>query len=154
MWPSDIENGMKVPARGGCSGGRLGRDFVPVLGLFPRSRSNPVSDVHRRSSRGLYVNTHYHTAMAEIVRTEGVLGGDPRIDGTRIGVLHVHELVARGNHSPVDVADQLGISLGEVYSALAYYHEHPGEMREVRRSHEDAESDLREESVSPPEPAT
>jgi hypothetical protein len=41
-----------------------------------------------------------------------------------------------------------------VYSALAYYHEHPEEMRELRRTHEDAEATLAEESVLPPEPAT
>lgn len=90
--------------------------------------------------------------MVEIVRSEGVLGGDPRIEGTRIGVLHVYELVARGEHAPVDVADQLGISLGDVYSALAYYHEHPDEMRAVRAEHEAVETTLSEASLSPPEP--
>ena len=92
--------------------------------------------------------------MTAIVRTEDVLGGDPRIEDTRVGVLHVYELVAEGDHEPVDVADQLALSLAEVYSALAYYHEHPDEMREVRRSHDDALSTLAEESLSPPEPAT
>ena len=92
--------------------------------------------------------------VTEIVRTEGVLGGDPRIEGTRIGVLHVHELVAGGNHSPVDVADQLDLSLGQVYTALAYYHEHPDEMRAVRRAQADAEVRLAEQSLRPPEPAT
>jgi len=91
--------------------------------------------------------------MAEIVRSEGTLGGDPRIEGTRIGVLHVYELVAQGEHPPVDVADQLGISLGDVYSALAYYHEHPDEIRAVRADNEAVETTLHEESVSPPEPA-
>jgi len=90
--------------------------------------------------------------MADIVRTEDVLGGDPRIEGTRISVRHVYELVGQGDHQPVDIADQLDISLGEVYSALAYYHEQPDVMREVRRSHEAAETTLREQSLSPPEP--
>lgn len=91
--------------------------------------------------------------MADIVRTDRILGGAPRIEGTRVGVLHVYELVAQGEHSPVDVADQLGISLGDVYSALAYYHEHPDEMRAVRAEDEAGESTLHEESLSPPEPA-
>jgi uncharacterized protein (DUF433 family) len=91
--------------------------------------------------------------MAEIVRTDDVLGGSPRIEGTRVGVLHVYELAVEGEHSPVDVADQLDLSLGDVYSALAYYHEHPDEMHEVRRSREDAEAYLTEASLSPPEPA-
>jgi len=91
--------------------------------------------------------------MTEIVRTDDVLGGDPRIEGTRVGVLHVYELVVEGEHSPVDVADQLDLSLGEVYSALAYYHEHPDEMQEMRRTQEDTEANLTEGSLSPPEPA-
>lgn len=89
--------------------------------------------------------------MVEIVRTDPVLGGDPRIEGTRVGVLHVYELVVKGDHDPVDVADQLGLSLGEVYSALAYYHEHPDEMRAVRRTHEDAADALADSALSPPE---
>lgn len=91
--------------------------------------------------------------MAEIVRTDDVLGGDPRIEGTRIGVLHVYELVVEGEHPPADVADQFDVSLGEVYSALAYYHEHPGEMRNVRRAHEDATDTLRETALRPPRTA-
>ena len=91
--------------------------------------------------------------MAEIVQNDDVLGGEPRIEGTRIGVLHVYELVVDGGHDPADIADQLDISLGEVYTALAYYHEHPEEMHGVREAHEAAEERLRETSLSPPEPA-
>jgi uncharacterized protein (DUF433 family) len=91
--------------------------------------------------------------MAEIVRTDDVLGGDPRIDGTRVGVLHVYELAVEGEHAPADVADQLDVSLSAVYSALAYYHEHPEEMRAVRRRHAEAERTLAEEALSPPKSA-
>jgi len=102
---------------------------------------------------GLYWNPLYLLPMAEIVRTADVLGGQPRIEGTRVGVVYVYELVVGGDHPPADVADQLDLSLGEVYSALAYYHEHPDEMREVRRDQGDAEATLAEASLSPPEPA-
>lgn len=91
--------------------------------------------------------------MAQIVRSEGVLGGDPRIEGTRVGVLHVYDLAVDGGHSPADVADQLDLSLGEVYSALAYYHENPDEMRAVRRAQEEAFERLKGEALTPPEPA-
>ncbi|MEF8853652.1 MAG: DUF433 domain-containing protein [Haloarculaceae archaeon] len=91
--------------------------------------------------------------MADIVRTDGVLGGDPRLDGTRVGVLHVYELVVAGDHSPADVADQFALSLGEVYPALAYYHEHPDEMRAVRRANETAEKEPADIALTPPEPA-
>lgn len=90
--------------------------------------------------------------MARIVRTDDVLGGDPRIEGTRIGVLHVYELAIEGDHTPADVADQLGISLGDVYTALAYYHEQPDEMRAVRERHSDVEERLSRTALSPPEP--
>jgi uncharacterized protein (DUF433 family) len=92
--------------------------------------------------------------MAEIVRTEGVLGGEPRIDGTRIGVLHVYELVVEVEHTPTEIADQLDLSLGEIYSALAYYHEHPEKMREVRRQNAEAEERLAREALEPPEKVT
>lgn len=52
------------------------------------------------------------------------------------------ELVVEGDHSPVDVADQLDVSLDAVYPSLAYYREHPEEMRRIRRSHEGAERSL------------
>lgn len=91
--------------------------------------------------------------MTQIVRNEEILGGDPRIEGTRIGVIHVYDLTVEGGHSPADVADQLDLSLGAVYSALAYYHENPDEMREVRSAHEAAKRRLEEQSLKPPETA-
>ena len=51
--------------------------------------------------------------MPDIVRTDDVLGGEPRIEGTRVGVLDVYELVV-GGETPVEVADQLDSSLPEV----------------------------------------
>lgn len=88
--------------------------------------------------------------MTNIVRTDDVLGGDPRIDGTRVGVLHVHELAVDGGHSPADVADQFDLSLADVYAALAYYHDNPETMRAVRRRHTAVEAELAESSLEPP----
>lgn len=92
-------------------------------------------------------------AMAEIVRTENTLGGDPRIAGTRVGVLHIHALVVEGDHDPADIADQLDLPLEAVYSALAYYYAHPEEMQAVRQSHDAAADDLRNRSLKPPKTA-
>lgn len=91
--------------------------------------------------------------MVEIVRTEDTLGGDPRIDGTRVAVLQVHELVVEGDHDPADVADQLDLSLEAVYSALAYYYANPEEMRAVRQRHDEAADTLRDRSLKPPKTA-
>jgi uncharacterized protein (DUF433 family) len=90
--------------------------------------------------------------MVDIVRTEGVLGGKPRLDGRRIGVLRVAELVLEANRSPEEVADQLGISLAEVHAALTYYYEHPEEMDDLRQERRDLEEELQETALSPPDP--
>jgi len=63
--------------------------------------------------------------MAEIVRTDDVLRGESRLEGTRTGIPDVYELVVNGGYSPVNIADQLDMTLSEIYTALAYYHEHP-----------------------------
>lgn len=89
--------------------------------------------------------------MTSIVRTDDVLGGEPRIDGTRVGVLDVYELVAAGD-SAAEVADQLDCTLAEVYAALSYYHDHPDEMRDLRRDREETEATLAEAALSPPHP--
>lgn len=70
---------------------------------------------------------------ARIVSTEDVLGGDPRIDGRRISVYFVHERVEGRCLSPQTVADRHDLDIADVYRALAYYHEHPQEMAEIRQ---------------------
>lgn len=89
------------------------------------------------------------STMAAIVSTEDVLGGVPRLEGHRISVLRVTELVQET--SPEYAADQLDISLGEVHTALAYYYEHPDEMDKLRRQRHETEQQLREQSLSPPD---
>lgn len=84
-----------------------------------------------------------------IVRTDGVLGGEPRLEGRRISVLQVVDMV-RDGESPEYVADQLGITLAEVHTALAYYYEHPEEMREIRERHRELEAELAETALDPP----
>lgn len=91
--------------------------------------------------------------MPTITRTDDVLGGEPRIEGTRVGVLDIYELCVGGGWPPSDVADQLDLSLAQVYTALAFYHEHPTEMRELRADREDTKERLGETGIRPPEPA-
>ena len=87
--------------------------------------------------------------MTDIVRTDGVLGGEPRLDGHRISVLQVVDMVLEADHEPEYVADQLGISLADVHSALAYYYEHPDEMDAIRERHDHLETKLSERAVTP-----
>jgi uncharacterized protein (DUF433 family) len=79
-----------------------------------------------------------------------VLHGLPRIDGTRISVLHVYDTVVAGDTDPAGAADALDLSLGEVYEALAYYYNNPGEMRTHRTTQDDAREELRRRAVTPP----
>lgn len=88
--------------------------------------------------------------MASVVQTEDVLGREPHIEGARIGMLDVYELVGSGP-SPTDVADQLECSLAEVYRVLAFYYEQPDEMRAFRQVREMSRADLTDDKLSPPE---
>ncbi|WP_227379106.1 DUF433 domain-containing protein [Haladaptatus halobius] len=53
-----------------------------------------------------------------ITRDDDVLGGEPRIEGTRIGVRPIVARVIDTSQSPVYVADQLDLALAEVFEAL------------------------------------
>ena len=70
--------------------------------------------------------------MSEIVSTEGVLGGEPRIEGRRIGVLHVVTRVL-DDETPEEVAADFDLDVADVYRALADYYDHHEEMRALQR---------------------
>jgi len=60
-----------------------------------------------------------------IVITPGTCGGKPRIAGHRIKVQHIAICHERMGMSPQQiVAEYVGITLADVYAALAYYHDH------------------------------
>lgn len=86
-----------------------------------------------------------------ITRDDDVLGGEPRIDGTRVGVRHVAARVIDSGQSPAYVADQLEISLSTVYGALSYYYDNIDEMRRFETENEDAFERVRESSLKPKE---
>ncbi|MFB6193659.1 MAG: DUF433 domain-containing protein [Halobaculum sp.] len=73
---------------------------------------------------------------ARIVATDDTLGGKPRIDGRRIGVFTIHEWVEGRGLDPQTVADRHDLDVADVYRALAYYHDHPGEMAAIRERRE------------------
>lgn len=59
-----------------------------------------------------------------ITTDEDVLGGEPRIEGTRIGVRHVATRMVDSGQLPADVADQLDLTLAAVSEAMSYYDDH------------------------------
>lgn len=71
--------------------------------------------------------------MAEIVRTDGVMGGQPRIEGRRISVLQIVEWTLEEELAPETVAAEFDLDLGDVYRALAYYYDNGEEMTERRK---------------------
>ncbi len=71
-----------------------------------------------------------HTESAHIVHTPGLLGGEARIDGHRIRVRDVVAARDRGGMTPEEIAATAypGLTLAQVYAALAYYEDHRGEI--------------------------
>lgn len=76
------------------------------------------------------------------------LHDEPHVQGSRLTVNFIHERVEGLGLDPETVAEQHGIDLADVYHALAYYHDHPEEMRAVEE-----QRDARHEAAAK-DPAT
>lgn len=63
---------------------------------------------------------------------------EPHVRGRRISVRQVHALVEEAGEDPVAVADRFDLDIADVYHALAYYHDHPRDMRAVEAEREAA----------------
>lgn len=70
------------------------------------------------------------------------LVSEPHLAGRRITVLQIRELVEGRGLQPETVADRYNLAVADVYRALAYYHEHPKEMQQVRTKREQAYEEL------------
>ena len=71
--------------------------------------------------------------LKRIVSTPGVLGGKPRIDGTRMGVTHILEALAAGDTAEQIVKDFPYLTHDDIRAALiygAYHAQHPAEAAE------------------------
>ncbi|MDZ7687794.1 MAG: DUF433 domain-containing protein [Halobacteriales archaeon] len=76
-----------------------------------------------------------------VVRDDGVMGGEPRIEGTRVTVLQIAALVEERGLDAQTVADRYDLGVADVYRALTYYHDNPDVIAEVRRERRDAEEE-------------
>ena len=77
---------------------------------------------------------------------------EPHIKGSRITVRHVYERVHGRGLRPETVAERYNLDIADVYHALAYYHEHPEEMREVEQRRDEAIKSAREKTtITPPD---
>jgi len=84
-----------------------------------------------------------------IVKTEGIIGGKPRIDGTRISVYYIRERVEGRGLEPQTVADRHDLDVADVHRALAYYHEHPDEMRKIQQRREERLEEIKDGGLGP-----
>jgi len=75
---------------------------------------------------------------------------EPHIRDRRVSVRQVYALVEERGENPEAVADRYDLDVADVYHALAYYHDHPREMRDVEEEREEAITDFRE-SIDRPE---
>jgi len=77
---------------------------------------------------------------ARIVQDD-VMGGEPRLEGRRITVLRIQELVEDRGLSAEEVASMHDLDRADVYAALTYYYEHPEEMESVKDRRRQRERD-------------
>lgn len=85
-----------------------------------------------------------HDGVA-IVKTPDVLGGKPRIEGTRMGVFLLGERVREGGQSVDDLLRSYPhLDRAEVSAALAYYDAHPEAMDVIRKGREATKRRLEE----------
>lgn len=71
--------------------------------------------------------------MTAIVSDASIRSGDPRIGGTRITVFDIHRRVIDNDEDPHVVAGEYGLSLADLFHALAYYYDHRDELAERER---------------------
>ena len=83
-----------------------------------------------------------------IEATPGIASGKPRIVGHRITVQNIviwHEWVGL---SADEIATEYGITLADIYAALAYYYDHRSEIDEAIRNSEACVEALRQQIPS------
>ena len=80
--------------------------------------------------------------------TPGVAGGKPRIAGHRITVQNIVIWHERMGLSADEIATEHGLTLAEVYAALAYYYDHRAEIDDMIRADDSFISELRSRTSS------
>ncbi|MFB6142677.1 MAG: DUF433 domain-containing protein [Halorientalis sp.] len=89
------------------------------------------------------------SSTVRVVKTPDVLHGEPRLDGTRVGVLQVGELLREREWDQGAVAAELGLDTAQVRAAVEYYDEHPELMETLRTQKEARQQSVAEQSRAP-----
>ena len=82
------------------------------------------------------------TEHPHIVCLEGICGGEPVIDGLRVGVRHVATLYLQGE-TIQDMAEALGLTEAQVVHALSYFFDHRDEITALIAREEEAHAQFR-----------
>lgn len=82
-----------------------------------------------------------------------MIAGKPRIEGTRIGVHNVVELVIEDGYTATEVAEQVypHLSVEDVNAALEYFDANEAEVKQIIRSIRSKEETLENQLISSPE---
>jgi uncharacterized protein (DUF433 family) len=78
-------------------------------------------------------NRIQNTPYPHIVETEGVCGGEPVINGTRIAVRHIVGYYYKAGMSAEEIlAEWEYLTPAQVFAALAYYHDNQERIDDLR----------------------
>ena len=80
--------------------------------------------------------------------TPSIAGGKPRIAGHRITVQNIIIWHERMGRSVDEICTEYGLTLAEVYAALAYYFDHQAEIDQSIEKQEDFVKELRKRTPS------
>lgn len=84
-----------------------------------------------------------------IVATDDVLGGKPRVEGTRVAVDQVGALLRVEGWSRETILSEFGLTAAELDAAVAYYDANDAEMQRLRDRRQDLATDLQAQSRAP-----
>ena len=88
------------------------------------------------------------TLDQRIVKTPGVCGGKPRIEGHRITVQNIVIWHDRLGWSADKIASEYDLDLADIYAALAYYFAHQDEIDQAIKKGEAFVEDMRRKTPS------
>lgn len=88
------------------------------------------------------------TVASHIEIAPGIAGGKPRIAGHRITVRNIVIWHERLGISADEIATEYGLSLADVYAALAYYYDHRELIDHAIREDEEFIAELRRQTPS------
>jgi uncharacterized protein (DUF433 family) len=86
------------------------------------------------------------STAVRIVKTPDVLHGKPRIEGTRVGVFQIGELVREEAWSLDRIVEQFDLDRAQAEAAVEYYDAHPELMETLRAQAEAGRRSIRDAS--------